>query len=58
MSTMFARTGRVGGWCRTREFWFLLAALVLPLGWMLPVCRFAWVRVVSQRGARAGRLLS
>ena len=55
---MFARTRRMGGWYRTPGFWFVLAALVLPLGWMLPVCRFAWVRVVSQRGARAVRLPS
>jgi hypothetical protein len=39
-------------WYRTPDAWFLMAAVVLPLGWVLPLCRFAWVRVKSQRGPK------
>src|SRR5574341_450946 len=46
-----ARAFWAGGWYRMPEPWLLLAVLVLPLGWVLPLCRFAWVRVISQRGA-------
>jgi len=42
----------MSGWYRTPDAWFLMAAVVLPLGWVLPLCRFAWVRVTSQRGPK------
>src|ERR1700704_225814 len=48
---MPARTDRTGGWYRTPKHWFLVATLVLPLGWILLLCRFAWVRVISTRSA-------
>jgi hypothetical protein len=30
----------------------IAAAVVLPLGWILPLCKFAWARVGSKRLAR------
>ena len=45
-------TDRTGGWHRTPECWYWLAAVVLTLGWVLLLCRFAWVRVNARRAAR------
>jgi hypothetical protein len=39
-------------WYRTPNAWLLVAAVVLPFGWVLPLCRFAWMRVQSQRGPK------
>ena len=47
-----APTDRPPGWVWKRECWFVLATLLLPLGWVLPLCRFAWARVASRRAAR------
>jgi hypothetical protein len=58
VSTKSAQTDRIGGWHRTPECWYWLAAVVLPFGWVLPLCRFAWVRVNARRAAREERSAS
>ena len=55
MSTKPTRAGRIVGWCRTPEAWCLLAAVVLPLGWVVPLCRFAWVRVTTNANRERNR---
>jgi hypothetical protein len=32
-------------WNRVPGPWLLLVAVVVPLGWLAPVCRMAWARV-------------
>jgi hypothetical protein len=36
-------------WYRRRSIWLMAAALVVPFGWVLPICRVAWVRVSARR---------
>jgi hypothetical protein len=31
-------------WYRRRSLWLMATALVVPFGWLLPVCRLAWVQ--------------
>lgn len=38
-------------WYRRKSLWLMATALVVPFGWLLPVCRVAWVRV-NQRTMR------
>jgi len=36
-------------WYRRKSVWLMATALVVPFGWLLPICRVAWVRVHSRR---------
>ena len=46
-STMFPALLRQ--WARVPGPWLLLVALVVPFGWVAPVCRLAWARVQRPR---------
>ena len=36
-------------WYRRRSLWLMATALVVPFGWLLPVCRLAWVQARARR---------
>ena len=36
-------------WYRRPSLWLMATALVVPFGWLLPVCRVAWVRAHARR---------
>lgn len=39
-----------GWWRRSSTLWLIVAAVILPFGWILPMIQFAWVRART-RGA-------
>jgi hypothetical protein len=39
-------------WYRRQSVWLMATALVVPFGWLLPVCRVAVVRVAARRAGR------
>lgn len=39
-------------WYRERNVWLWSVAVILPLGWILPLCRMAWVQNRSRRSVR------
>jgi hypothetical protein len=43
-----------GRWYRRPESWIILAALVLPFGWLIALCRMAWLYAIG-RWTAAGR---
>ena len=39
-------------WYMRKEFWMVVATLVVPFFWMLPLSRAAYARVNLRRGRR------
>jgi hypothetical protein len=39
-------------WYRRSDLWLLAAALMVPFGWLVPVCRLAWARAGVRRPRR------
>ena len=39
-------------WYRRPEVWLILAALVVPFGWVPALCRFAWTYASARRDRR------
>jgi len=39
-------------WYRRQSVWLMATALVVPFGWLLPVCRVAWVHATARRARR------
>jgi len=40
-------------WYRRADAWALAATILLPFGWVLAVCRLAWVYAVTRRRPRS-----
>jgi len=40
-------------WYRRADAWALAATILLPFGWVLAVCRLAWVWAVARRRPRS-----
>lgn len=39
-------------WYRRKSLWLMATALVVPFGWVLPICRVAWVHATARRARR------
>ena len=45
-------TRRRQEWYRQPEVWLILAAVVVPFGWVPALCRFAWTYAAGRRNRR------
>ena len=36
-------------WYRRPEVWFVVGVVLLPFGWVLGLCRIAWISMVARR---------
>jgi len=40
-------------WYRRPDVWFLVGVVLLPFGWLLGLCRVAWIAFQARRRQRA-----
>jgi hypothetical protein len=39
-------------WYRRTDVWLILVAVLVPFGWVVPLCRFAWTSSAARRDRR------
>jgi hypothetical protein len=39
-------------WYRRPDVWLVVGIVLLPFGWVLALCRMAWIHVTERRAAR------